>query len=436
MVLMEEDREIVTKERWEVETPRSIPGLLVGAIARTAIVVAQRVSSAVALRRSEPAEQDAEIRPRMPRPLPNTYLASFIAVVVIPSFLCFVYLAFIASDQYVAEARFAVQSAQFGFGSGTAAGGLGALSSGSIPSMAGQDAYIITNYIQSRAIIDDLAGKIDIRAIFQRPEADFWARLKNNPSAEELTDYWKKMVTTYIDGPSGIVTLTIRAFRPADAEMLAQAVIEASEKLANDVSARARTTIMRQAEDEVRRTEGLVRTALADMRDFRDRQGFIDPVSAATSTSTLLLQAMAQKIGLENNYFVASKAMSPDAPTVVELKTQIDGLDGQIAQLKSELTGNSPEGRTIAASLVTFEELELKRVFAEKLYTMAQDALERARLRAEQQNIFVSTFVPPSVPQDAKYPQRLSLSLLIPIGLSILWGIFALIGAAIEDHRY
>jgi capsular polysaccharide transport system permease protein len=99
------------------------------------------------------------------------------------------------------------------------------------------------------------------------------------------------------------------------------------------------------------------------------------------------------------------------------------------------LTGDSAQGRTIAASLGTFEQLELNRMFAEKLYTMAQDALERARLRAEQQNIFVSTFVPPSVPQEAKYPQRLSLSLLIPIGIAMVWGIFALIGASIEDHR-
>jgi capsular polysaccharide transport system permease protein len=244
------------------------------------------------------------------------------------------------------------------------------------------------------------------------------------------------MVGTYIDGPSGIVTLTVRAFRPVDAEMLAQAVIDASEKLANLVSTRARMTIMRQAEDEVRRSEGLVRTALADMRNFRDQQGFIDPVAAATSTSTLLLQTMAQEINLQNNYFVASKAMSPDAPTVVELKNRLDGLDAQITKLKGQLTGDSAQGRTISASLASFEQLQLNRLFAEKLYTMAEDALERARLRAEQQNIFVSTFVPPSVPQDSQYPQRLSLSLLIPIGLAMLWGIFALIATSIEDHRY
>ena len=145
---------------------------------------------------------------------------------------------------------------------------------------------------------------------------------------------------------------------------------------------------------------------------------------------------MAQEINLQNNYFVASKAMSPDAPTVVELKTRLDGLDAQIAKLKGQLTGDSAQGRTISASLASFEQLQLNRLFAEKLYTMAEDALERARLRAELQNIFVSTFVPPSVPQEAQYPQRLSLSLLIPIGLAMLWGIFALIATSIEDHRY
>jgi capsule polysaccharide export protein KpsE/RkpR len=44
--------------------------------------------------------------------------------------------------------------------------------------------------------------------------------------------------------------------------------------------------------------------------------------------------------------------------------------------------------------------------------------------------------VPPALPQDAKYPERYSLSALIPIGLLIVWGIFALMGVAVEDQRY
>jgi capsular polysaccharide transport system permease protein len=427
---MERNDEIVTKVSATRDTSRAIVGVTVQGSA----ALIRRILGSISLRSLDLG--DVRIKAPKTLPWPNFYLLSFLLFVVIPAFLCIVYLVFIASDQYVAEARFAVRTAQLDMRQTNAGGAVSSLGSGSIPSLGTQDAYIITNYIRSRAIIEDLSKSLDIKAIFRRPEADFWARLSRDASAEELTNYWKTMVTTYVDGPSGIVIVTARAFRPADAQALVAAVLDASEKLANEVSERARRTIMRQAEDEVRRSEGLVRAALAGMQAFRDNQGFIDPLSAAKSTGELLMQDMSEKIRLENDYFVTSKATSPDAPTVVGLKTRIEGLDTQIAQLKSELTGTNAAGRTIAASLVTFEELELKRIFAEKLYTMAQDALERARMKAEQQNIFISTFVQPAMPEDAKYPERFGLSLLIPLGLLICWGIFALISAAIEDHRY
>src|SRR5271166_223773 len=41
-----------------------------------------------------------------------SYRTSFVVFVLAPSFACAIYLAFIASDQYVAEARFAVRAAQ------------------------------------------------------------------------------------------------------------------------------------------------------------------------------------------------------------------------------------------------------------------------------------------------------------------------------------
>ncbi len=193
---------------------------------------------------------------------------------------------------------------------------------------------------------------------------------------------------------------------------------------------------MEQADGEVQRSEGLVRQALADLRTFRDKRGFIDPIASAASTSALLLGAMSQKITLESNYNVALKAMSAEAPTVVGLKAKLDEVDSQIVKLKGELTGSSSQDNTISASLVEFESLELKKEFAVKVNEQAEEALERAKQRAERQNIFVSTFVPPALPQQATYPERLQLSLLIPVGLAMFWGIFALFGASIEDHRY
>lgn len=434
---MDLEPQAVTSDKRDAN--RAIAGFVIDTIARGPARWVRRALGGLP-DLSPPA--DSKTRTRFA--LPNLYLLSFIIFVTIPAFVCVFYLVFIASNEYVSEARFAVHTLQIGLSPSSSSGqsnddshvaSAGGPFAGSAPTITNQNAYIIANYISSRTIIDDLKDKIDIRAIFQRPEADFWARLGPNASAEDLLHYWRNAVSAYVDATSAIVIVTVRTFRPADSVALAQAILSASEKLANDVSARARREVMHDAEAEVRRSEGLVQESLLEMRKFRDAQGFIDPLSAANSTSTLLLETMSQKIQAENDYFVAAKAMSPNAPSVTSLKTRLDALDAQIAQLQSQLTSKSPEGRTISASLTKFEGLELKRMFAEKLYTMAQDALERARLKAEEQNIYIEPFVQPDIPEESEYPHRFSLSLIIPFAIFMIWATLAMLASSIEDHK-
>jgi capsular polysaccharide transport system permease protein len=394
------------------------------------------VGRGLALRTSVEGSQDG-LAGDLPRKRVSFYFLSFIGCVVIPAFACAIYFAFLASDQFVAETRFAVREANSESLGDKLKSALSSVSATvSTPVMSGQDAYIIADYIRSRAIIDDLSKEMDLRAIFRRPEADFWARLKDGASAEDLQKYWQGMVTVYVDAPSGVVTVFVRAFRPADALALSKAILTASEALANSVSERMRSDAMKRAETEVRRSEAKVVTALADLRAFRDKEGLIDPRTSATSTATLLTTVMGQKIKMQNDLFVATRAMSADAPTVKALKDRIEGLDNQIDDLKAKLTSNGSGASALSGVLSGFEEVELQRMFAEKLYEMSQDGLERARQKAEAQNIYVSVFVPPGMPEEAKYPERLEFSLLAPVGLSILWGILALVGSAVNDHRY
>lgn len=373
---------------------------------------------------------------RRPFPRPPLYLTTFFLFVVLPTIANLIYLAFIASDQYVALSRFAVRTAVGEKQVELPAGSASASTSAGMTAVVGQDAYVIVTYIRSHAIIDDLQKTIDIRRIFRSPAADFWARLKQDATAEELLAYWQNMVTASVDGPSGIVTVRARAFTPADAKAVVEAIIKASEVLANDVSARSRADMVSRAENEVRRSEATVRAALKDLQDFRETVGYIDPVATATMTNKLLLQLFADKIKMENEYFVITRAASEAAPSVQTLKTSIKSIDQQIEKLKASLAGSSEEGRSIAAALVRFETLELKRVFSEKLLWSAEDALERAKARADRQNIYVSVFVPPALPEEARYPERWAMSFIVPITLIVLWGIFSLLVATIEDHRY
>ncbi len=390
------------------------------------------------LRRDETGSVQGEERRRpITLPSPPSYRLTFILCVVLPSFISLIYFTFLASDQFAAEARFAIRSAPFATTvDSNTSGALSSMGSGGIPSIAGQDAHVVANFIRSPAIFAELDPAVDPKKIFTRPEADFWARLPMDASLETLTDYWREMVHTNVDGPSGIVTVTVRAFRPDDARDLMESIVKASEKLVNTMSQRARNDSMSAAEAEVRRTEALVRDALVELQAYREKVGFIDPVKAAASSSQLLLQTMAEKIKLESDYFVSLRATGSDSPTVLPLKSRIEALDQQIGKLKTQLTGTGGPDPSIASTIARFEELELKRVFSEKLYDFATRAMERARQRAERQNVYLSVFVAPMLPEEARFPLRLSMSILIPIGLLVLWGIGALTALTIEDHTY
>jgi capsular polysaccharide transport system permease protein len=377
-------------------------------------------------------------------------LISFVALVVVPSFATVIYFALIASDQFTAEARFAVRQIEpesheailnaSNIGpNDTARAGPNKISTTTDSNlsftMTGQNEYLVTNYIHSRAIVDDLKTRMNLREIFRRPEADFWARLKRDASIEELVDYWFSMVSTYVDAPSGIVTLQVRAFRAEDAVAIANAVLQLSETLVNRISDRARRDAMAMSEQEVRRTYGLMQAALAEMRRYRDSSGIIDPVQAGTEIGQLLLPLLTEKIRLEGALFVASRDLDDSAPTIKALKSQLTTTEQQIAALKVKLTNPDGSSNTLAASLAKFEELELKRQFAERLYTLAQADLDRARVRAERQTVYLTVFVPPSPPQESRYPRPIAFPILIFVGLTILWAIGAMIFASIEDHR-
>src|SRR5262249_10126111 len=161
---------------------------------------------------------------RHPLPLAKIppVLWSLILFVLAPSFAAVFYFVFIAAHQFSAEARFAVrqidaENTETTLSPTTSQSDVNSVGANVSFTAPGQNDYIVTSYIRSRAIVDDLNAKFNLREIFRRPEADFWARLKRNASIDELTDYWNSMVSTDIDAPSGIVTLQIRAFRADDA---------------------------------------------------------------------------------------------------------------------------------------------------------------------------------------------------------------------------
>ncbi len=374
---------------------------------------------------------------RQTRRRPSGYLLSFLALVVVPALAAALYFAFVASNEYVAESRFAVHSLATDTVSDSK-GAKTATTAGSLMSgfsTASGDSYLVAAYIRSRACIGEVSKSVDLKSIYRRPEADVVSRLEADASPEAMLKYWNGMVTSYVDPPSGIVTVTVSAFRREDALAVSNAILAAAEKMANDLSARARADIIRLADAEVASAQERVIGSLGELRDFREKAGFIDPRMQAESLTKTLQTLIENRIKLQTDVEVSSRAMSPEAPTLVTMKSRLHQVDGQIAAAKARLTSRSTDPAALANQLPAFESLTVRNTFAEKLYALAADGLERARLRAQAQTIYLDVFVPPALPQEALFPERTASSALIAVALLVLWGIGALTAALIEDHK-
>jgi capsular polysaccharide transport system permease protein len=358
---------------------------------------------------------------------------SFLLCVVIPSLSYLFYGAFIASNEYVAEARLTVRASQEQKTQGLDASSIiGKLTGGSSKSTV-QDAFIVLNYIKSRAIVADLGGRDYLEKIYSRSDADFFSRLGKGANLEELWDYWKGKVKANLDTMSGIVTLQVQAYTPEDAMKTAQAIVDLSEQLVNGVSKRSRSDAVERAEAEIKLSAHKLGQARQQLLEFRNANVLIDPMTRAKSIGEMIGQLTIERLELDNNLRSMFGVLAADSPSQRLQRTRLATLDEQIASLKQKLT-SSKANDTVSAQLATFEELELNEKFTEKMYQVAQASYEKARQERDKQLLYLVVVVHPTTPEAATYPQVPLTSALFFASMVIMWGVGALLVAAIKDQ--
>jgi capsular polysaccharide transport system permease protein len=365
-----------------------------------------------------------------PRRRSSLWWFSLLIIVAVPAAIAAAYYFLIATDQYVAEFRFALRSAEperhdpalF-------------LQESIAPSVIGVDSYALVQYLASRAIIDDLSATLDLRQIFSRSEADWPARLDLPVSIEELVRYWKRQVDAFFDATNGTIVVRARAFTPQDAFKLAEGILASSERLVNDLSARARRDALRNAEDEVGRAEKRLKSALTRLREYRDKEGIIDPRKTADATIALAGRVRDELVRADTELSTLKHYMRDDAPSIKILEARVQSLEAQRRAVESEVT-DTEKTRSEALSRVmgSYEQLESERTFSENTYQHALQALDHSRINADRQQVYLATFVQPTLPEEALYPRRLQSFLVVSGVAFAVWIISGFIVQSVRDH--
>jgi capsular polysaccharide transport system permease protein len=366
--------------------------------------------------------------------------ASLLIAVLLPTALVGGYLYRYAADQYVTEFRFSVRHAAPLRMDATVASPLTASLGGGVSPLAViTDSQVVIQYLKSRQVIDDIiASGVDLDAIYARADNDFLAHLRPHAPVEERQRYWRLMVDPFFDMTTGIVSVQVRAFNPADAQLVAATALRLAEKLVNDMSSRARDDVLAYASREVAGSKAKLTSSQETIASYRNHHAVLFPEMQATSDTSVegkvwenLIEAKtAFNAQLAVGVSADSMQMRMLANRIAAMETALREVHGRMAQAG---TGRDPDA-SLASVLSEYDALHLDEQLAAKVYERALMALQDAKNAVSQQGVYLAAFVRPGLPQESMYPIRWRIMLETALLSFVAWCLLQLVYHGIRDH--
>ncbi|MGH8460796.1 MAG: capsule biosynthesis protein [Stenotrophobium sp.] len=348
--------------------------------------------------------------------------------IALPTLIAAIYYFFIAADLYASEARFVVQSP-----SQMQISGLAGFLGGGGFGRGGGDVYSVHDFILSRDAVATLQKQINLRTIFDRPEADYFSRfpsLFGSDSNEDFYRYYLRHVSVIYDTTTGISTLTVKAFRAQDAQKIAALLLDASEGMINRMNDRARKNTIKDADDQVQIAEKHVTDAEHNMLAYRSHETLLDPNKTSGAMFETMSKMQTELATLQLRRAELERSL-PDSPLLPDVRQQIDALEWQIGGQKGRLAGGK---ESMAPKIAAYEQLLLRQEFSAKELTSALASLEVARSEARHQQIYLGRVVEANLPDKALYPKRFEAVLIVFVSCFLIYSIGFLLVAGVREH--
>ncbi len=353
----------------------------------------------------------------------------FLFIVLLPTLLVALYYYVVAADQYQSEAHFVVRT---GDNSPTPSSGLSQfLGMAGGTSQSRSDAMSVNDFLNSQQAVDIVNKRLNLVERFRRSEADLATRLWfAEPTPEMLLRYYRDHVDVNFE-ESGITSLKVRSFRPADSYAIINELLKLGEERVNMINRRSQADSLATA----RRQIGEAETALIDIQGrltaFRQNRGDLDPEGSGKAQIGLVSSLEGQLTAARAQLGAMQGIISPNSPQYVATAARVRALEGQVAGQRGRLTSG---GGAIAARLGSYQELQIRQEFAAKRYEVAAARLEKARDEATKQQLYITRVVDPNMPVKSEYPKRSRVVLTMFLSLLIAYGIGWLLVAGVREH--
>ncbi len=369
--------------------------------------------------------QAAQMRPRH-----YGVMALFFLCVIVPTLSLSWYLWSRADDQYESIVGFGSRTEEapstFDF--------LGALSGGS--QSGSKDMDILNQFIVSQELVAKVDADLDLRAMWSKPDDDPLNAFNPDCTIEDLVDYWHRMVLVNYDTGTGLMSLSVFAFAPQDAQDIAKAVLAESTSIINELSKTAQEDTTRYSKEALAATEQKLTAARLAVLDFQVRNNIVDPSNIIANQLSVIGTLNQQLAEAQIDYDMLAGRVPATDNRLEQLGVRLGVIRNRIAEEQAKVgTSDGGGSQGFAKLMGDFEELKVAQDFAQQAYLSALAAHDQALSDAQQKTRYLAAYVNPTLAEAATAPNRpLTAALTALIGF-LLWSVLVLSYYALRDRR-
>ncbi|MCX7558199.1 capsule biosynthesis protein [Sulfitobacter sp. F26204] len=353
-------------------------------------------------------------------------------LVIAPIILAGYYLWTQAADQFVSRVAFSVRTEK----QSSAIELLGGITelSGSDSS----DTDILFAYLSSQELVSRIDRKVDLRAIWSRvsPEIDPVFAFDAAGTIEDLQAHWERKISIVYDSSTGLIDLEVLAFDPADAQRIAQAILDECTAMINSLSRIAQEDSIRFTREELGNAVQRLKEARRALTQFRNRTQIVDPSIDTKNQMGLLVTLQQQLADALITYDLLQDTTRENDPRITQAKRRIEVIQARINSERGNLgLGTDKESGDAFANLVgEYEGLIVDREFAETAYTASLAAHDSALAEVRKQSRYLAAHVKPTRAEQAQFPRRKLILALIALFCFFTWSILCLTYYSLRDR--
>ncbi|SIT18237.1 sugar transporter [Paracoccus saliphilus] len=355
---------------------------------------------------------------------------SFMLIVLLPIAVSAWYLWTRAADQYASYLGFSVRS-ETGSTSSEVLGGITSLVG--MTNSSSSDTDILYKFIQSHDLVARVDARLDLREIWSKAPDDPVFSYTGNTSLEDLLSEWDRKVRVYYD--NGMIDLRVLAFDAQDAHAIAQAIYDESTILINQLNDVAREDALRYARIELEDALERLKEARQEVTTFRNRHQMVDPSADVQSQAGVVSSLQQQLAEALVQLGLLQANAQPSDPRIEQSELRIRVIREQIEAERQKFSSETATGEALSDVVGQYESLAVDRDFAESTYTAALAAYDSARAEATRQSRYLAAYVKPTLAQEAEYPERARLMMILSGFLLVIWIIGVLIFYSLRDRR-